>query len=146
MAASGISDNEVLRSLADKMPHYVIQSRSDNTVSTYFGGFKRWKIFAEQHNLNVLPAEPIHVALYLTQLLDSGVSNHVVNSAVYSIKWAHELNGEIDPTENSYVKALQEAAKRIASKKVCRKDPVTSDILVELCDIHKDTTDFEYLL
>ena len=72
----------------------------------------------------MLSAEPIQVALYLTQLFDSVVSTHVVKSAVYSINWAREFNGLIDRTVNSYVKLLQEAAIRIASKKVCRKDPV----------------------
>ena len=34
----------------------------------------------------------VHVALYITHLLDTGASSHTVNAAVYSIKWAHEIS------------------------------------------------------
>lgn len=83
----------------------------------------------------------VHVALYITQLLDQGSSSHVVNHAIYSLKWAHELHGFADPTSNSYVKCLQEAAKRITTPKVTRKDPVSSDILIRLCNLYIESTD-----
>jgi hypothetical protein len=35
----------------------------------------------------------VHVALYLTYLLNNGSPEHPVSNAVYGIKWAHEING-----------------------------------------------------
>ena len=54
--------------------------------------FKRWKDFAVS-NLkgNYLPANPIHVAVYLQHVLESTKSCSSVDSAFYVIKWAHEI-------------------------------------------------------
>lgn len=43
----------------------------------------------------------IHTALYLTDLLDHGAFSHVINSVVYSIKWAHQLCNVSDLTDNN---------------------------------------------
>ena len=133
--------NAEIADLAKKMPLYIVQAKSDNTVSCYFNYFRRWKQFAERIGYRDLPAEPIHVALYITHLLDSGSSSHVVNHSIYSIKWMHTVNNFPDPTENGYVKSLQEAAKRIATPRVHRKDPVTTEMLIELCDLHANCND-----
>ena len=68
-------------------------------------------------------------------------SPSVVNSAVYSIKWAHEINGFIDPTNNTFVKSLLESAKRLNGKPVNKKDPVNKEMLVELFDMYKNNDD-----
>ena len=73
--------------------------------------------------------------LYLTNLLDSRASYNVISTAIYAIKWAHSMNGLADPTENGFIKNLQEAARRLRSTKSIKKDAVTSQMLIELCDI-----------
>ena len=88
-----------------------------------------------------MPAEPVQVAVYLTELLDANSSHHVVSAAIYSIKWAHGLNGLSDPTNNAFVRNLHEAAKRITGHRAVKKDVVTSDIVKELCDKFKDSGD-----
>ena len=77
-----------------------------------------------------LPTQSIHVALYITHLLDSGASCNTINSAVYSIKWADRLNNLTDPTDNTFVASLQEAGKRIACPKTSKKDPFTTEMLL----------------
>ena len=138
---SGAANNIFMADLAAKMSHYVFQCKSDNTVSTYFGHFKRWSTFIKGQGYQNIPAQPIHVALYITHLLDRGSSSHVINHAIYAIKWAHDLNGMADPTNNSYVRSLQEAAKRIATPTVVRKDPVSTELLISLCDLHANSND-----
>ena len=124
-----------LSNLAGKMTDYLLESRSENTVKKYMYGFKRWKIFCNSHSLPDLPADPVHVALYITSLLDNNSSQNTVNSAVYSIKWAHKINGLADPTENSLVISLQESAKRLFGRPVNKKDPVDSSVMLKLFDI-----------
>ena len=75
------------------------------------------------------------------QLLDSGASFSVASSAVYAIKWVHELKNIPDPCDNSYAKNLLESAKLIAVKPVNKKDPVSSDMLIELCQKFYDSKD-----
>lgn len=86
-------------------------------------------------------AQPIHIALYITHLLDTGASCNSINTAVYSIKWVRHLNNFIDPTDNSFVSSLQEAGKRTACGKKRKKDPVTSELLIQLCEHCLDCND-----
>lgn len=81
----------------------------------------------------------MHVSLYLTHLLDCGATYSTVNFTIYSIKWIHNLCGLDDPTDNSFVKSLQDSAKRLSAKPVRRKDPVDNDMFQSLCSLHKDT-------
>ena len=58
----------------------------------------------------------------------------------YAIKWVHNINNFVDPTENGFVKSMLEAAKRLRSQPVKRKDVVTSDMLVALCNQYANNT------
>ena len=93
------------------------------------------------YDLKDLPAEPIHIALYLTSLIDKKSTSSVIDSVIYSIKWAHVLHGFDDPTENSFIKNLQGTAKIWNNNPVVKKDPVSTQVLVDLCTIYKDSSD-----
>ncbi|XP_053373596.1 uncharacterized protein LOC123527851 isoform X1 [Mercenaria mercenaria] len=127
---SGCSDFSKVDSLCD----HLLKCKSENTTKTYNSGFKRWKVYCSNKGYTALPASPILVAVYLTELLDSSSSYHTVSKAFYGIKWAHELNGLDDPTRNSFVKNLLESAKRTSRKPTTKKDPATSEIIIELCE------------
>ena len=79
--------------------------------------------------------------LYLTKLLDAGSSAGVISTATYSLKWAHSINGFGDPTENGFVKNLNESAKRLRSTKVITRDAINKEMLIELCDSFKANSD-----
>ena len=51
------------------------------------------------------------------------------------------MNGLIDPMDNSFVKNILESAKRTVKFPCRKKDPVTSDIIIELCDKFSDSQD-----
>ena len=119
--------------LASKMAEYIIKSKSDKTVSKYFYSFKRWEQFIVSKGGTALPASPIHIALYLTDLLDWNKSENVLTSALYGIKWVHKIRGLNDPTNIFFVTNLVEASKRISKKIVRKKQPVTSDMIKALC-------------
>lgn len=112
-----------------------------NTTKKYFNVFNRWKQFSSLHGLSCLPAQPIHITLYLTHLVDKKSSSSVIDSVVYSLKWVHSLFGFVDPTDNTFVKNLQSSAKRLNSKPVRKKDPVSTEMLIDLCNKYNDTDD-----
>ena len=87
------------------------------------------------------PANLIHVAIYLKELLDKNVSYSVISAAFYSTKWIHNINNLSDPTENSFVKNLLEAAKRLRSTPVKKKKTIDTELLQELCELDKDIID-----
>ena len=137
---SGVTDCS-FEKLATSMAGYLVKSRSENTVRKYFHYFQKWEKFVTEKGGQALPASPILISLYLTDLLDKKCSFHVVSTTVYSIKWAHSLRNLQDPTDNLFVKNLLESAKQTARKEVNRKSPVTSQMLIELCDKYIESTD-----
>lgn len=84
--------------------------------------------FYSKRRITVFTVQHIYIALYITHLLDKGSS-----SRIYSIKWSYKLHVH-GFADNSYVKCLQEAAKRVATPKVTRKEYVHPDPLILLCD------------
>lgn len=137
----GVEPGSYMADLCPYLSSWILSSKSDNTNKSYFNAFKRWEKFIKVQGHSALPASPMHVALYLTHLLQNGSSQHPVNAAVYAIKWAHECAGLPDPTKNSYVSSLQEAARRKAGRAVQKKEPITKDVLIELCDKFIDEND-----
>lgn len=127
--------------LGASMCRYMLASKSENTVKKYYYSFKKWQEFCSNKRYKCLPAEHIHVAIYLTELLDLNCSVHTISSAIYSIKWAHDINGLSDPTNNAFVKNLHESAKRLRGRKSVKKDIVSVELLIELCDNHIGSMD-----
>ena len=138
---SGVSLNTDLGRLSNHMSRFLMCSRSDGTTKSYMHSFNRLRKFILQHGHSDIPAQPVHIALYITHLLDNGTSYSSVNFAIYSIKWMHEIKGHMYPTGNSSVKSLQESLKRLTGKPVKRNDPVDSETLQTLCETYKDSAD-----
>lgn len=129
-----------MNDLVHKMTTNLLDSKSDNTAKSYYYSFKKWKDFISEKGYKDIPAQPIHVALYITHLMDKGASVNTVNSVIYSIKWVHELYNLTDPTNNSYIKSLQECAKR-KPKTSNKKEPITKEILLDLCKLYDRNQD-----
>lgn len=127
--------------LVDHMSNYLLQSKADSTVAKYKNSFAAFEKFCVSKNIIALPALSISVALYMTHLMDLGKSDNVVSSAIYGIKWAHDLNDFNDPTERKTVKLLLNTAKHICSKPVVKKDVLSSEMIQDLCLTFKDSSD-----
>lgn len=127
--------------LAERISTYLLCSRADKTNDKYRAAFKKFQDFCAVKNYQCLPADPIHVTIFISNLLDKNCSFSIISSVFYAIKWAHSVNNYEDPTENNFVKSLLDAAKRLRSLPVKRKDVVTTDMLVSLCDqyIHSNS-------
>ena len=121
-----------LQGLASRLQKSVLSARAPATTNTYHRAFKRWKDFAVSNlKSNYLPANPIHVAVYLQHMLESTKSCSSVDSAFYAIKWAHEIAG----TDNQVVSRVREAAKRIlGAGRPNRKEPLSTDVLKEIVE------------
>ncbi|KAK3107923.1 hypothetical protein FSP39_025264 [Pinctada imbricata] len=138
---SGVVMDPVNDLLCNRMCDYMLQCRSEQTKSKYFSLFSRWEQFASSKSVNAIPANPIHIALFITSLLDSGSSYGVISAVKYSVKFVHSLHGYDDPTDNPFINNLVESTKRHASKPVNKKDVITRDHLISLCNLYKDNDD-----
>ena len=92
-------------------------SKAISTVKKYSYVWSRWKAWAsEKIGVDVLPAQPLIIALYINDLLESSKSASVLESAFYAIQWAHKLAGFESPTFHPVVRAALEAGKRAVGK------------------------------
>ena len=101
--------------LCRRISEYMLHSKRNNMVKKYFLAFQKWNIFCKQHRYSSIPAGHIHIVLYLTKLLDAGSSAGVISTVIYSLKWVHSMNGLGDPTQNRFIKKLNESHKRLRS-------------------------------
>ena len=124
-----------------RMATHIMTLRADSTVSKYSYQIKHFKEFCEEKGFPSTPAYSIHVAIYLSHLIDIGKSDKVITSVFYAIKWMHNINDYADPTESSFVKNILECAKRLNSKPVIKKETISSEFLIELCNMYSKSTD-----
>ena len=121
--------------LAEKvilLPGLIRDSRAKNTAKSYNRGFQRWRNWVLANGLggkNILPAKVFHVALYLVSLIQTSNSPSPVVNAFYSLKWFHNMLDIESPTDSRLVSNILEAAKRRLAKPVCKKEPITPDLL-----------------
>ena len=64
----GELEDPELRGLAQRLPETIVHSRVDSTVKKYLGAFRRWKVWASQHNMPSLLAKDSQIAVYLQSL------------------------------------------------------------------------------
>ena len=105
-------------SLKLMVPHLVdilLECSTANTAYKYSNEWQRWKTWVQSKlGAPVLPAVPLQVALYLTELVEQAVleghSASMIESASYSIQWGHHLAGKESPTIHPLVKGVVEGA------------------------------------
>ena len=77
--------------LAHFVPCVTTALASSTTASTsrlYVSHFKKWKLWCAQFpEVNDFPAQDCYVALYLVNLLQSGITFSTINSAFYAINF-----------------------------------------------------------
>ena len=85
-----------------------------------------------------LPAEPLHVALYILELtntaLQNGHGSAVIDTAVYSIRWGHKLAGLASPVDHPIVTSAAEGARRRLARPVQPKEPISEHMLLEIAE------------
>ena len=126
---------EVLAARVHLLPDVLRKSRAEGTDKKYHGAFIRFHKWASSNGLrsrDILPAKALTVAIYLASLIQSANSPSAVIAAFYGIKWFHDLYGLESPTNSKLVVNVLESAKRILSKQVVKKEPITVDILTSL--------------
>ncbi|CAG2246534.1 unnamed protein product [Mytilus edulis] len=84
-----------LRLLLHNLPTTVTDAKAKSTLDKYSGVFKRFAKWTEKyHEITcILPCKEIYVGLYLPNLIESANHFSLIESAFYSIRWAHNLAG-----------------------------------------------------
>lgn len=119
------------------IPELLQASRATNTCRSYERGFMRWRKWASSHSLgpgDIFPARILHVAIYLSSIIQTANSSSPVINAFYSLKWMHDIYGLRSPTDSKLIQNILEAGKRKLSKSVVKKEPITVSLLKSMYD------------
>ena len=79
-------------------------------ISCQFGEYRVWA--ASYKEISVLPTNFLHVTTYLEFLLQSNLSYSALETAVYGIRWAHDLFGLSNPCDYNLVNGILKSAKK----------------------------------
>ena len=87
----------------ENLPLIYKQCREENTIKKYQQYFKIWKEWATTHQVCFLPAEPIHVALYLLSKIQAGHTFPTIDASFYAIKFFHKSLFNVDPCSHFFL-------------------------------------------
>lgn len=90
---------------------------------------KKWSKWCQKFNFTVFPVNKEHLMLFISSLVDKAISVSLLNNILYSISWVHGISGFKDPCKSSLISKMREGAKRMLSKPVIKKEPITPDML-----------------
>ena len=121
-----------LRRLAESLPGIVLGSRADSTTRKYMGAYNRWKAWAVKHGSVGFPVDVSSFILYLQHVGETTGSHAAVGTAVDSVTWFQKLAGVEAVAQNSIVKAVRDGWQRKTAKPVKKKEPITSEILLQM--------------
>ena len=109
--------------------------RSKGTVKNYVTAFNRFKNWAKDYNeINILPAKPTYVALYLSHLSRISVTHSPVSLGFYAISWAHKTAGFEVPTSHQLVRMVRESAIRNLGHGQNKKQPIEAKDIRAIVD------------
>ena len=82
----------------------------------------------------MLPAKPIHIALYLSYLAQSAKSSAPLEEAINALSWVHSMATVEDVTAHPLIQQVMAGTKRLLAHKTSKKEPITTENLLALVD------------
>ena len=129
-----VFQSDSLLKLSQQLTTVIGAGLTNSTTNKYSSAWKGWVEWCKQNpEINVLPASPFSVALYLTFLLETKNKTGPIISAFYGIRWGHVIAGIPSPTSIPFVQLAFEGCQRLCQneKKGPKdpKDPISTDLL-----------------
>lgn len=109
-AAGGL----VLPGDVERVGRYVSAATADNTRRAYAADWRAWTTWCTARGSVPLPADPLDVAAYLTDLADRGASPATVQRRLSGIAHEHRQAGHPSPTEHAGVRRVLRGVRRTA--------------------------------
>ena len=135
--ANSLSDPSLRRIVPDLLD-LQLESKAPSTLQKYRSGWLKWRDWAASKiGVQVIPAKPLHIALFISELVKNSVKNDTgispIECVVYSIRWGHNLAGiEECPTSHPLVKSSLEGARRKLARPVQPKEPLSVDTVLRI--------------
>ncbi|CAG2189962.1 unnamed protein product [Mytilus edulis] len=116
-------------SIIRDLPSFVESSRSNSTIKKYKCYFKKFEKWCVSCSLECLPATTTTISMYIGGLIQQGSSVAILDASFYSIKWFHDFNFKHNPCSDKFLGLIYEGGRRLLSKPINKKEPITPDIL-----------------
>lgn len=113
--------------------HVVVNFKASSTMARYTYSWRRFRAFCEDVGESCVPAQPLTVALYLTEVLAAAKTFSVVRLASAAVAAFHEAVGLQSPTNDKMVHAVWEAAHRMLPDGANKKEPLELRHLEAIC-------------
>lgn len=126
-------DPEWIVPLAERARAVVDQSKAPNTVRAYRADWIHFSQWCAERNLEVLPAAPEVVVLYLTDLAGHAKVS-TLNRRLSAIGQAHQIAGHESPTHSTPVRQLMARVRRTRTVTTTAKRPVLVEDLKAMLD------------
>lgn len=125
-----------LSELQARAGKYLDKSKSDATKRAYTSDWRIFTTWTTKHRRRTLPATAETVALFITDLADSGRAASTISRVLTSISQAHKIAGHLSPTRSPEVSEVFKGIRRDKGTAQKRAKPlVLPDLKKVLCCI-----------
>jgi hypothetical protein len=132
--ASGLLTHPRLAALQPLMVRYLASFKAPSTMWSYTYSWKRFRAFYDGVGARCIPADPLVVALYLTEVMAAANTFSVVRLASAAVSAFHHAVGLPSPTDAKIVHSIREAAERRLPDGANKKEPLELRHLSTICE------------
>eukprot|EP00732_Lithocolla_globosa_P001180 Lithocolla_globosa_v1_NODE_546_length_3772_cov_29.305623.p2 type:complete len:328 gc:universal NODE_546_length_3772_cov_29.305623:1174-191(-) len=126
------------------------KDRAPKTLSKYETGWRRWTFFANREGFCRLPASPLHIALFYTEVYLYCVRNRFTDSPVedasLAIAYAHTRTNLPSPAHSALAQTVLDYAKRSLGRPSKKSKPFTTELLIRLHAFYKNEQDVGWFM
>lgn len=119
------------------MVEQLLSSKANSSVKKYVSQYRCFSVYLKSKGvILVLPCDSLLVSEYLSYLNETKRSYAVVLSAFCALKWVHDLiphGAQGNPVDTALNHNLVQASKRMFSRPVNKKEPITPDMIRRIC-------------
>ena len=119
------------------MVEQLLSSKANSSVKKYVSQYRCFSIYLKSKGvILVLPCDSLLVSEYLSYLNETKRSYAVVLSAFCALKWVHDLiphGAQGNSVDTALNHNLVQASKRMFSRPVNKKEPITLDMIHPIC-------------
>lgn len=120
-----------------RMVQQLLSSRANSSVKKYLLHYKGFlKYWRSKGIIVTLPCDSLLITEYLSYLQDAKNSYAVLSLAFSALKWVHNIipHGPLgNPVDTTLSRNIIEASKRLFSRPINKKEPVTPDMIHRIC-------------
>lgn len=127
-------DGHTLEALSSLEAKYASKARAANTLRGYRSDWADWSTWCADHGHTPLPAAPVALSRYLTDLAEAGASVGTMARRKSALRLAHQLRGLADPSTSPRVRLVWEGIVREHGAPPAQALPLMPPLLWDVLD------------